>query len=125
MATWSNALVLSCPGGAATRHIVDTGVLDALGPSGWLVNVARGSVVDQEALIAALLENRLAGAGLDVLEGEPVVPPELIASDRVVLTPHYGASTAETKHLQASIMVEALVAQLGDGQRLNQRSPAD
>lgn len=124
LATWSNALVLSCPGGAETRHIVDADVLAALGPSGWLVNVARGSVVDQEALIAALVENRLAGAGLDVLEGEPAVPPELIASDRVVLTPHYGASTAETKYLQTSIMVEALVAQLGGRRELDQRSPA-
>lgn len=109
LADWSEVLVVCAAGGNATRHIVDATVLDALGPEGWLINVARGSIVDQAALIAALAEGRIRGAGLDVLETEPEVPPELIASSRVVLTPHCGSSTHETKTLQASAVVDRLL----------------
>ena len=67
--------MVATPGGADTRHLVNAAVLDALGPQGYLVNIARGSVVDTEALIAALAERRIAGAGLDVVEGEPRISP--------------------------------------------------
>lgn len=112
LAAWSDALVLTCAGGEATRHMIDARVLDALGGEGWLINVARGSVVDEAALIAALSAGRIKGAGLDVFENEPDVPAELIASDRVVLTPHHASSTRETKVVQGAAMVDALVRQL-------------
>lgn len=88
LARESDFLFIACPGGPSTRHMVDQGVLDALGPSGYLVNIARGSVVSTPALIAALGGGRIAGAALDVIEGEPAVPPELLASERVLFTPH-------------------------------------
>jgi hydroxypyruvate reductase len=88
-------LVVATPGGPETRHLIDQAVLDALGPDGALVNVSRGSVVDEAALVAALLEGRLGGAGLDVFEREPRVPPELIGLPNVVLQPHQGGNTIE------------------------------
>ena len=88
LAQWADVLVVATPGGAATRHLVDAVVLDALGPEGYLVNIARGSVVDTEALAQALQDGRLAGAGLDVYESEPLPPAPLLHSDKVVLTPH-------------------------------------
>lgn len=112
LAAWSDVLVLACAGGEATRHLVNAEVLAALGPDGWLVNVARGTVVDQEALIAALATGGIRGAGLDVLETEPIVPAALAESDRVVLTPHHGSSTLETKVLQGTALVDRLVAAL-------------
>jgi lactate dehydrogenase-like 2-hydroxyacid dehydrogenase len=90
LARASDYLVLSCPGGPATRHIINAEVLAALGPNGYLVNVARGSVVDTAALIAALQSRTIAGAALDVVEGEPEVPAALIACQNVVLSPHIG-----------------------------------
>lgn len=93
LAAWCDILVVCAPGGPATRHAVDAGVLAALGPEGYLVNVSRGSVVDSGALAAALAERSLAGAGLDVLESEPAVPPALAADPRVVLTPHIAGHT--------------------------------
>lgn len=95
LATWSDCLVASCPGGEATRHIVDAGVLAALGASGILVNIARGSVVDTEALIASLRDGVIAGAGLDVYEDEPRVPEALKSFDNVVLSPHVAGFTPE------------------------------
>ncbi|GAB4176621.1 MAG: 2-hydroxyacid dehydrogenase [Thalassobaculales bacterium] len=89
-------LVVACPGGPETRHLVDRAVLDALGPQGLLVNIARGSVVDEAALVAALTEGRLGAAGLDVFEAEPVVPEALLALDNVVLTPHRAGGTIDT-----------------------------
>ncbi|MGA1327190.1 MAG: 2-hydroxyacid dehydrogenase [Rubrivivax sp.] len=93
LARWCDFLVIACPGGPATRHLVDRDVLHALGPDGVLVNVARGSVVDQQALIEALNVGTLGGAALDVLEDEPVIPAALAASQRVVITPHIAGST--------------------------------
>jgi hydroxypyruvate reductase len=97
MARLADCLVLACPLTAATRNLVDARVLDALGPEGFLVNVARGPVVEQGALIAALEEKRIAGAGLDVFWDEPQLPPELIAMENVVLQPHMGSSTREIR----------------------------
>jgi len=97
MARASDCLVVSCPATPETRNLVNGRVLDALGPQGYLVNVARGSVVDDQALIAALKEKKIAGAGLDVYADEPRVPAELVAMEQVVLTPHIGSTTQEIR----------------------------
>ena len=96
-------LVLITPGGAGTRKLVDAKVLAALGPQGYLVNVARGSVVDEKALVDALRNGRIAGAGLDVFEDEPNVPAALLALDNVVLTPHIGSATWQTRRAMADL----------------------
>jgi hydroxypyruvate reductase len=90
-------LVVITPGGAGTRKLIDAKVLKALGKDGYLINVARGSVVDEAALIEALQNGTIAGAGLDVFENEPNVPAALIALDNVVLTPHVGSATWQTR----------------------------
>ena len=90
-------LVVITPGGAGTRKLIDMKVLRALGKEGYLVNVARGSVVDEAALVEALQSGTIAGAGLDVFESEPNVPPELLGLDNVVLTPHVGSATWQTR----------------------------
>jgi lactate dehydrogenase-like 2-hydroxyacid dehydrogenase len=95
LAAASDFLVVATPGGAGTRHLVNAEVLDALGPDGYLVNIARGSVVDTAALIAALAEKRIAGAGLDVVDGEPLVPDALKQLGNVVLTPHSAGRSPE------------------------------
>ena len=95
LARQCDALVLCCPGGPATHHLVDAEVLDALGPSGYLVNVARGSVVDTDALLAALTDDRIAGAALDVIEGEPEVADAWRALDNVIFTPHTGGLSTQ------------------------------
>ncbi|MDB5892494.1 MAG: hydroxyacid dehydrogenase [Rhodoferax sp.] len=101
LAAWADFLVVATPGGAATRHLVNAEVLTALGPRGFLVNIARGSVVDTAALAEALREGRVAGAGLDVYESEPKPPEALMAFDNVVLTPHLGGWSPEA--MQASV----------------------
>lgn len=110
MAASVDVLVLSLPGGAATRHVVDGRVLDALGSEGVLINIARGSVVDQAALVERLLDGRLGGAGLDVFEDEPVVPDALCKLDSVVLTPHIASATLETRAAMAQLMLDNLQA---------------
>lgn len=106
----SDILVLTCPGGAATHHLVDAAVLDALGPDGVLINVARGSVVDEAALVAALQDGRLGGAGLDVFAAEPDVPGALCKMDNVVLQPHQASATIETRLAMADLVVDNLRA---------------
>jgi lactate dehydrogenase-like 2-hydroxyacid dehydrogenase len=108
LATDSDFLVLSCPGGAATRNLVDRRVLDALGPQGILVNVSRGSVVDEAALVAALADGRLGGAALDVFVDEPRVPPALFAMDNVVLLPHVASATVETRGAMGDLVINNL-----------------
>ncbi len=110
LAHWADCLVVACPGGAATRHLVDAAVLDALGPQGVLVNVARGSVVDEAALAAALAAGRLGGAALDVFEHEPGIPAALAGLDNVVLTPHLAGSTRETWRDAFDLMCANLAA---------------
>jgi len=95
LAQWCDVLVCAAPGGEATRHIVHGPVLDALGPQGFLVNIGRGSVVDTEALAAALREGRIAGAGLDVYESEPARPEALVELDNLILTPHMAGGSPE------------------------------
>jgi lactate dehydrogenase-like 2-hydroxyacid dehydrogenase len=100
LATWADFLVCAAPGGAATRHLVNADVLTALGPQGYLVNVGRGTVVDTEALIDALQAKRIGGAGLDVIEGEPSLPPrlpDLLQFENVVITPHCAGRAPEAR----------------------------
>jgi len=106
----SDFLVVAASGGPDTRGLVDRAVLDALGPSGILVNVARGSVVDEPALVAALAEGRLGGAGLDVFANEPNVPQELWHMDNVVLQPHRASATVETRRAMAELVLANLAA---------------
>jgi lactate dehydrogenase-like 2-hydroxyacid dehydrogenase len=108
LARESDVLVLTCPGGPATRGIVDARVLEALGPEGVLVNVARGSVVDEPALVAALAGGRLRGAGLDVFADEPRVPEALFGIPTVVVQPHQASATHETRGAMGALVVENL-----------------
>jgi hydroxypyruvate reductase len=101
LAQWCDVLMVIVSGGPATRHLINAEVLDALGPQGFLVNVARGSVVDEQALLLALQQGRIAGAGLDVFEAEPRVPHELLAMDQVVVQPHVASATHETRAAMA------------------------
>lgn len=96
LAEWADFLVVATPGGAGTRHLVDARVLRALGPQGYLINIARGSVVDTQALDDALRCGAIAGAGLDVYDSEPDVPTELIGYDNVVMTPHVAGWSPES-----------------------------
>ena len=97
MARDADCLAVTCPLTAATRNLIDERILRALGPEGYLVNVARGAVVDEPALVAALADGTIAGAGLDVFRDEPRVPTELLRMDHVVLAPHMGTSTREIR----------------------------
>ncbi len=106
LAERSDVLVVATTGGGDTRHLVDADVLAALGPTGYLVNIARGSVVDQDALVAALCDGRLAGAGLDVFADEPHVPQALLGLDNVVLLPHIGSATAATRTAMARLAID-------------------
>ena len=110
LARASDILVVAVPGGAATRGLVSTAVLDALGPGGLLVNVARGSVVDEPALIAALEDRRLGAAALDVFASEPDPDPRLTRLPTVVLTPHTGSATQETRDAMARMVLDNLAA---------------
>ena len=110
LARWADFLVVACEGGPATRHLVSAEVLDALGPQGIVVNIARGTVIDQAAMVRALAEGRLGGAGLDVLENEPAVPPELVAMDQVALTPHVGSATHDTRRAMGQLVLDNLAA---------------
>jgi lactate dehydrogenase-like 2-hydroxyacid dehydrogenase len=112
LASWCDVLVVITPGGAETRNLVDARILDALGPKGFLVNVARGSVVDEPALIAALKAGRIAGAALDVFADEPRVPAELLALDNVVVAPHVASATVETRKAMGDLVVDNLICQL-------------
>ncbi len=102
LAAASDFLVVITPGGAGTRKLIDADVLRALGPEGYLINVARGSVVDEAALIEALRSGTIAGAGLDVFENEPHVPEALRTLDNVVVVPHIGSATVQTRHAMAA-----------------------
>ncbi len=101
----SDILMIVTPGGPETRHLVDAAVLEALGPKGYLINIGRGSNVDEAALIAALAGGRLAGAGLDVFEKEPHVPEALRAMENVVLQPHMGSATPNTRKAMADLVI--------------------
>jgi lactate dehydrogenase-like 2-hydroxyacid dehydrogenase len=110
LARWADFLVVITAGGAQTRHLVDAKVLDALGPQGFLVNVSRGTVIDEAALVRALQERRIGGAALDVFEREPEVPTELFALDNVVLVPHIASATVQTREAMAKRVMDNLAA---------------
>lgn len=110
LAEWAEVLLVAAPGGAATRHLVDAAVLEALGPSGYLVNIGRGSVVDQAALVAALAGSRIAGAAIDVVDGEPEVPEALRALPNLIITPHIAGRSPEAILATAALVVANLQA---------------
>ena len=110
MAHEVDTLMVIVPGGAATANIINAEVLDALGPNGILINMARGSVVDEPALIKALKEKRIMAAGLDVFAKEPEVPPELMAMDNVVLFPHLGSASVYTRDRMDQLVVDNIAA---------------
>ncbi|MCE3249551.1 MAG: tkrA [Geminicoccaceae bacterium] len=110
MARAVDCLMVTCLGGPSTAGLVGREVIDALGPKGWLINVARGSVIDQQALVEALVEGRLGGAGLDVFAGEPEVPKALLGLDNVVLQPHQASATWETRDAMGQLVVDNLKA---------------
>jgi hydroxypyruvate reductase len=96
-------LVIACPGGAATKNIVNAEVLAVLGRKGTLINIARGSIVDEPALVAALAAGTIKGAGLDVFADEPHIPAPLLSMDNVVLLPHVGSATRETRQAMGDL----------------------
>lgn len=110
-----DVLICITPGGPATRHIVNAEVLEALGPNGTLINVARGSVVDEAALIDALQSGKLGWAGLDVFEDEPHVPQALRDLPNTVLLPHVGTATVETRAAMGALTVDNLLQHARDG----------
>ncbi|TDR88190.1 2-hydroxyacid dehydrogenase [Enterovirga rhinocerotis] len=112
LARWADILIVACQGGPETSRLVDAPVMEALGPTGILVNIGRGSVVDQDALIRALEAGLLGGVGLDVLENEPGAPEALRQSERVVLTPHVGSATADTRGAMERLVVDNVRAAL-------------
>ena len=118
LAAESDFLVVACPGGAATKNIVNADVLAALGKKGTLVNIARGSIVDEPALVAALQAGTIKGAGLDVFADEPHIPAPLMAMDNVVLLPHVGSATHETRKAMGDLCKANLDAWFGTGKVL-------
>lgn len=110
MAEDVDTLVSVAPGGASTHHIINAEVLKALGPTGIVINVGRGSVIDEAALAAALRDKVILSAGLDVFEDEPRVPPELIAMDHIVLLPHVGSGTHHTRQGMGQLQVDNLTS---------------
>lgn len=110
LAEWADILVVSVPGGAETEGMIDAGVMKALGPEGTLVNIARGSVVDEPALIAALKDGTLGSAGLDVFHEEPNPDPALTSLPNVTLYPHHASGTVETRDAMAQLVVDNLAA---------------
>jgi hydroxypyruvate reductase len=106
----ADVLMIVTPGGAETEKLVGAKVLDALGPRGYVVNIARGSVIDEPVLLKYLQEKRIAGAGLDVFVDEPRVPPAFFALENAVLLPHVGSATQETRTAMGNLQVDNLVA---------------
>jgi hydroxypyruvate reductase len=110
MAKAVDYLMVSCPGGSGTRELVNSAVFEALGPKGVVINISRGSVIDEPALVKALLEGRLGGAGLDVFADEPRVPEALLPLDNVVLQPHVGSATHSTRGAMGQLVIDNLKA---------------
>lgn len=110
LARQSDILIVATSGGPEAANLVDAAMLDALGPDGVIVNISRGSVIDEDALVAALADGRIAGAGLDVFAAEPHVPPALLEMDQVVLQPHQGSATIHTRAAMADLVLANLDA---------------
>ena len=120
MAEASDVLALTCPGGEETRNLINGDVLSALGKKGYLINISRGSVVNEDALVEALLRREIAGAGLDVFADEPNVPEPLLTMDSVVLQPHHASATIETRTDMGNLTIDNLLAHFA-GQPLPNR----
>ncbi|HEY2629217.1 MAG TPA: NAD(P)-dependent oxidoreductase, partial [Usitatibacter sp.] len=103
-------LIVAAPGGENTRGLISRAVLEALGPEGTVVNIARGSVIDETAMIEALKTGKLGAAGLDVFDKEPQVPAELLALDNVVVQPHVGSATHPTRTAMGQLVIDNLAA---------------
>ncbi|MDB5798873.1 MAG: 2-hydroxyacid dehydrogenase [Paucimonas sp.] len=110
LARWAKILVVACPGGKETENLVNAGVLQALGSDSYLINISRGSTVDETALVKALQEGTIAGAGLDVFADEPRVPEALFELDNVVLQPHVGSATHATREAMAKLVTDNVAA---------------
>ena len=110
LAREADFLVAACPGGEETRGLVSRAVLEALGPGGVVVNISRGSVIDEPAMVELLQAGKLGGAGLDVFEHEPEVPQALVAMDNVVLQPHVGSATHPTRRAMGQLVIDNLAA---------------
>jgi lactate dehydrogenase-like 2-hydroxyacid dehydrogenase len=110
LAKEADVVIAACPGGEATRGLVSRAVIEALGPKGYFVNIARGSVVDEAALIEALQKGAIAGAGLDVFADEPRVPEAFFALDNVVLQPHVASATHRTRRAMGQLVIDNLAA---------------
>lgn len=108
-----DVLMVVASGGAETHHLVGKDVLEALGPEGIVINVGRGTVIDEQALVAALRDRKILSAGLDVFEDEPRVPAELIAMEHVVLLPHVGSASVHTRNAMGQLVVDNLVSWFG------------
>jgi lactate dehydrogenase-like 2-hydroxyacid dehydrogenase len=119
----SDILVVVAPGGPETKHLIDARVLEALGPHGYLVNVSRGSLVDEGALLAALEQGTIAGAALDVFDNEPDIDPRFFALDNVMLTPHLGSATHETRAAMAQLMLDNVRSWFRSGRALTPVEP--
>ena len=110
LAAWSDVLIVTLSGGASTHKLIDAEVLKALGPTGFLVNVSRGSTIDEPALLDALESGTIAGAGLDVFWNEPSIDPRFAALDTVLLQPHHGSGTVETRQAMGQLVRDNLAA---------------
>ena len=118
MAADADVLLVIVPGTAATRHLVNAAILEALGPNGILINVGRGSVVDEAALVSALKAGTIRSAGLDVFANEPHVPADLIALPNAVLLPHVGSASVHTRNSMGELVVDNLKSWFHDGRPL-------
>ncbi|NWA41008.1 2-hydroxyacid dehydrogenase [Pseudomonas reactans] len=113
LAEWADYLVVATPGGQGTAKLVDASVLRALGEKGFLINISRGSVVDTQALVASLTQGDIAGAALDVIDGEPKVPEEIIPLTNLVITPHIGGRSPEAMNNMMTLVIDNLLAHFG------------
>ncbi len=118
LAAWSDFLVIATVGGASTRHLVNEPVLRALGPSGIVINIARGTVIDETAMVQLLTEGALGGAALDVFEHEPKVPDALKSMNNVVLMPHVASATHETRRAMLDLVLENIASFCATGKVL-------
>jgi hydroxypyruvate reductase len=115
LAKWCDFLMVASAGGPETNNLVSKQVLEALGPTGYLINIARGTVVDEQALIDSLKNKKIAGAGLDVYQDEPNIPKELLGIENAVLLPHVASATNETRQAMAELVFDNLMAYVKTG----------
>ncbi len=118
LAAWADIMIVTVSGGPGSRHLISSEIIEALGPQGFLVNISRGTVIDQDALVTALKNKTLGGAGLDVFADEPQVPDELKTLENVVLTPHMASGTVETREKMEDLVFANLKAFFADGKVL-------